>query len=173
MLEGLEVQAMTQEKGEHLERSESASSPEGSGQGGGRSAISETMTTTTIKDATIPSKGEARHLPPTAVEVVSTGATVVVGSQEYLIGRKLGKGGFGVVHEARLVQHQQRTEDQEGDPSCIVAMKFAGSIRAEGYINVDLKLKLAAMAVEAAAAAEARRLTHDEVTKWEGKVFLP
>eukprot|EP00971_Amphidinium_carterae_P085551 1692766-Amphidinium_carterae.1 len=47
----------------------------------------------------------------------------------------------------------------------------AGSIGAEGYIDVDLKL--AAMAVEAAAAAEARRVTHDEVTKWDGKVFLP
>eukprot|EP00971_Amphidinium_carterae_P063663 1259814-Amphidinium_carterae.1 len=57
------------------------------------------------------------------------------------------------------------------DPSCTLAVKLAGFIGAEGYLNVDLKL--AAMAVEAAAAAEARRVTRDEMTKWEGKVFLP
>eukprot|EP00971_Amphidinium_carterae_P073243 1448151-Amphidinium_carterae.1 len=60
------------------------------------------------------------------------------------------------------------------DPSCIVAMKLAGFIGAEGYLNHEnVDSKLAAMAIEAAAAAEARRLTRDEVTKWEGKVFLP
>eukprot|EP00971_Amphidinium_carterae_P225359 4469814-Amphidinium_carterae.1 len=107
--------------------------------------------------------GEARLLPPIAVEV-SPGTTIVVGSQEYFIGRKLGRGGFGDVHEARLVESHT-------DPSRSVALKLAGSIGAEGYLNVDLKL--AAMAVEASAAAEASRLTHDEVTKWEGKVFLP
>eukprot|EP00971_Amphidinium_carterae_P123678 2449502-Amphidinium_carterae.1 len=61
--------------------------------------------------------------------------------------------------------------DSHTDPSSTLAVKLAGSIGAEGYLHVDLKL--AAMAVEAAAAAEARRVTCDEVTKWEGKVFLP
>eukprot|EP00971_Amphidinium_carterae_P064259 1272555-Amphidinium_carterae.1 len=114
----------------------------------------------------------ARLLPGIAVEV-NAGSTIVVGSQEYLIARKLGGGGFGVVHEARLVGHQMPTaEDVEPhtDPSCTLAVKLAG-IGAEGYINVDFKL--AAMAVEAVAAAEARRVTCEEVTKWEGKVFLP
>eukprot|EP00971_Amphidinium_carterae_P244616 4856955-Amphidinium_carterae.1 len=82
---------------------------------------------------------------------------IVVGSQEYVIGRKLGRGAFGSVHEARLVQHPQQTEDDVGgvdmdtvdrephtDSSCTLAMKLAGSIRAESFINVDLKL--AAMA---------------------------
>eukprot|EP00971_Amphidinium_carterae_P000527 10796-Amphidinium_carterae.1 len=102
--------------------------------------------------------GEARLLPPIAVEV-NAGTTIVVGSQEYFIGRKLGRGGFGDVHEARLVESHT-------DPSCTLAVKLAGFIGAEGYINVDLKL--AAMAVEAAA-AEARRVTREEVMKWEGK----
>eukprot|EP00971_Amphidinium_carterae_P117053 2317964-Amphidinium_carterae.2 len=156
----------------------------GSGRGGGRliSAISKTLSMETIDfDATIAIRGEARLLPSTAV---SAGTTIVVGSQEYLIASKLGGGGFGDVHEARLVVHERPTGEEcvggvdvntpaepSIDPSCLVAVKLAGSIGAEGYLNVDLKL--AAMAVEAAAAAEVRRLTRDEVTKWEGKVFLP
>eukprot|EP00971_Amphidinium_carterae_P052098 1025780-Amphidinium_carterae.1 len=139
------------------------------GAGERRSAISDTMTMTTIKDATIPSKGEARLLPHTAFE--------------------LGGGAFGVVHEARRVDQRLPEEDVGGvdidtphrephtdsscrvaphsDPSCTLAVKLAGSIGAEGYTDVDLKL--AAMAVEAAAAAEARRITSNK----EGKVFLP
>eukprot|EP00971_Amphidinium_carterae_P030585 601419-Amphidinium_carterae.1 len=97
--------------------------------------------------------GEGRLLPPAAVEV-NPGTMIVVGSKEYLIGRKLGGGGFG---------------------SGLWTVKLSGSIGdgigADGYLNVDLKL--AAMAVEAAVAAEVRRATRDEVTKWEGKVFLP
>eukprot|EP00971_Amphidinium_carterae_P108797 2154216-Amphidinium_carterae.1 len=80
MLEGLEVQAMTEEEGEHLERRASASSPEGSGRGGRRSrSYSECMSTT--KNANIAIVGETQLLPHTAVEVVSTGTSVVVGSQ--------------------------------------------------------------------------------------------
>eukprot|EP00971_Amphidinium_carterae_P259455 5148157-Amphidinium_carterae.2 len=50
-------------------------------------------------------------------------------------------------------------------------MKLAGSIGAEGCFNVDRKL--AAMAVEASAAAEVRRVASNEVTLWEGRIFLP
>eukprot|EP00971_Amphidinium_carterae_P241711 4799382-Amphidinium_carterae.1 len=164
------LQAMAEEEGK------------GSGREGGRSRTS-LSSSWSLSTATIPSKGEARLLPPTAFEV-NAGTTIVLGSQEYVVGRKLGGGAFGVVHEARLVEHQRPTEDDVGgvdmdtphreprtDPGCTLAVKLAGFIGAEGYLNVDLKL--AAMAVEAAAAAEARRLTHEEVMKWEGKVFLP
>eukprot|EP00971_Amphidinium_carterae_P306828 6097545-Amphidinium_carterae.1 len=172
------------EDAEQVQRRASAASVEGAGRGGERTEItlsdSWSLSTATIKDATVTSMGEARRLPPTGVEV-DAGTTIEVGSQDYVIVGKLGGGGFGVVHEVRLVQ--RRTEEDAGgvgvdphrpppiDPSCNLAMKLAGSIGAEGYLNVDLKL--AAMAVEAAAAAEVRRLTRDKVTKWEGKVFLP
>eukprot|EP00971_Amphidinium_carterae_P330213 6463123-Amphidinium_carterae.1 len=97
------LQAMTKEAGK------------GSGRGDGRSrmTMSESWSLSTIEYATIPSKGEARLLPPTAVEV-NAGTTIVVGSQEYVIGRKLGGGGFGDVHEARLVGHQRPTAEVAG-----------------------------------------------------------
>eukprot|EP00971_Amphidinium_carterae_P067982 1345264-Amphidinium_carterae.1 len=107
---------------------------------------------------------------------------IVVGSQEYLIANELGVGGFGCVHAARLVEYQPKDvvfssvdmdspPEQRPDQSHLVAVKLSGSIGEDGYLNVDLKL--AAMAVEAAVAAEVRRATRDEGMKWEGKVFLP
>eukprot|EP00971_Amphidinium_carterae_P192090 3811138-Amphidinium_carterae.1 len=89
------LQAMTEEAGK------------GSVRGGDKrvaaSESSRPWTLDTVDYPTIPSKGEARLLPPTAVEV-NPGTTIMVGSQEYVIGRKLGGGAFGVVYEARLVK---------------------------------------------------------------------
>eukprot|EP00971_Amphidinium_carterae_P270919 5376296-Amphidinium_carterae.1 len=90
-------------------------------QGGAASESSDRpWTLNTVEYPTIPSYGEARLLPPTAVEV-NAWTTIVVGSQEYVIGRKLGGGGFGDVHEARLVESHT-------DPSRTLAVKLAGFI---------------------------------------------
>eukprot|EP00971_Amphidinium_carterae_P332976 6467428-Amphidinium_carterae.1 len=102
------------------------------------SESSRPWTLNTVEYPTIPSMEEARLLPPTAFEV-NAGTTIVVGSQEYVIGRKLGGGAFGVVHEARLVEHQRPTAEVAGgidmdtphrelhtDPSCTLAVKLAG-----------------------------------------------
>eukprot|EP00971_Amphidinium_carterae_P140291 2779431-Amphidinium_carterae.1 len=52
-----------------------------------------------------------------------------------------------------------------------MALKLVGGVGAAEFRGADTRL--AAVAVEAVAAAEVRSLTHDEVMRWQGKVFLP
>eukprot|EP00971_Amphidinium_carterae_P068987 1365736-Amphidinium_carterae.1 len=52
-----------------------------------------------------------------------------------------------------------------------MALKLVGGVGAQESRGVDTKL--AAIAVEAVAAAEVRRMAQNEVMRWQGRVFLP
>eukprot|EP00971_Amphidinium_carterae_P176686 3503227-Amphidinium_carterae.1 len=52
-----------------------------------------------------------------------------------------------------------------------MALKLVGGAGAAEFRGADTRL--ACVAVEAVAAAAVRRLAHDEVIRWQGRVFLP
>eukprot|EP00971_Amphidinium_carterae_P021938 432900-Amphidinium_carterae.1 len=106
------------------------------------------------------------------------GAVVVVNSKQYVLGESLGDGAGGFVFVATLKReiadvHAAGDEESDGhaiDPDS-KALKLVG-----GGGNAEIRgadTRLAAVAVEAVAAAEVRRMAHDEVMRWQGKVFLP
>eukprot|EP00971_Amphidinium_carterae_P295143 5860856-Amphidinium_carterae.1 len=61
-------------------------------------------------------------------------------------------------------------ESDSHDPDSM-ALKLVGGGGDADFRGADTKL--AAVAVEAVAAAEVNRMVHDEVMRWQGKVFLP
>eukprot|EP00971_Amphidinium_carterae_P111518 2208323-Amphidinium_carterae.1 len=52
-----------------------------------------------------------------------------------------------------------------------MALKLVGGGGFVEFRGADMRL--AAVAVEAVAAAEVRSIAHNEVMRWEGRVFLP
>eukprot|EP00971_Amphidinium_carterae_P152409 3020309-Amphidinium_carterae.1 len=55
-----------------------------------------------------------------------------------------------------------------------MALKLVGGPGGVGAAELrGVDTRLACVAVEAVAAAEVQRLAHNEVMRWEGKVFLP
>eukprot|EP00971_Amphidinium_carterae_P032689 643911-Amphidinium_carterae.1 len=104
----------------------------------------------TLSTAIAMTAGELRRLLES--REVEVGTAIAVGSKEYVIGGKLGKGGFGSVHQAiekKPVAQADDALDVDIAPNphpYPLAVKLVGSIGARGYRNEDLKL--AAMAVE-------------------------
>eukprot|EP00971_Amphidinium_carterae_P265591 5268800-Amphidinium_carterae.1 len=117
--------------------------------------------------------GKQTHLPSLEDQA---GAVVVVGSREYVLGKRLGQGAGGSVFAATLQRevahaHAAGGEESDGHDPEPMALKLVGGVGNAEFRGVDRGL--AAVAVEAVAAAEVRRMAHDEVTRWEGRLFLP
>eukprot|EP00971_Amphidinium_carterae_P129720 2569593-Amphidinium_carterae.1 len=105
-----------------------------------------------------------------------TGAVVVVDSKRYVLGKILGQGAGGSVFAATLQRevadvHVAGDELSDSHDPEWMALKLVGGVGSAEFRGVDTRL--AAVAVEAVAAAEVRRMAHNEVTRWEGRVFLP
>eukprot|EP00971_Amphidinium_carterae_P164258 3256415-Amphidinium_carterae.1 len=103
------------------------------------------------------------------------GVVLVVDSKEYVLGERLGHGGGGSVYAATLKREAAHVhaataagdgESDSHDPDS-KALKLAGGDGDADFRGADTSL--AAVAVEAVAAAEVRKLTHSEVMKWQGR----
>eukprot|EP00971_Amphidinium_carterae_P319887 6358372-Amphidinium_carterae.1 len=113
---------------------------------------------------------------PLPAPALTVGAVVSVASKHYEIGKKLGRGAGGCVYGAtpRCEAADKGGRLGQGGGPDSVALKLAGGgseLAAVGVRSRDTKL--AAMAVEAFAAAEVRRMGEDEGRRWEGRIFLP
>eukprot|EP00971_Amphidinium_carterae_P219613 4360265-Amphidinium_carterae.1 len=111
---------------------------------------------------------------PLPVPEVTAGVVVSVASKRYEIGEKLGRGAGGSVHRANPRPEAADISGRlgQGDGPDSVALKLAGGGGgAVGFRPMDTQL--AALAVEAVAAAEVRRMAEDEAKRWEGRIFLP
>eukprot|EP00971_Amphidinium_carterae_P314599 6253153-Amphidinium_carterae.1 len=105
---------------------------------------------------------------------VTVGAVVSVASQCYEIREKLGHGAGGSVHRAtpRCATANKDGRLGKGGGPDSVALKLAeGKSQSRSFRPMDAQL--AAMAVEAVAAAEMRRMAEDQINKWEGRIFIP
>eukprot|EP00971_Amphidinium_carterae_P048201 949340-Amphidinium_carterae.1 len=113
---------------------------------------------------------------PLPAPEVTEGAVVSVASKHYEIGKKLGHGAGGCVHRATSTceaADKSGRLGQGGGPDS-VALKLAGGGSKLAAVGVRPRdTTLAAMAVEAVAAAEVRRTGEDEAKRWEGRIFLP
>eukprot|EP00971_Amphidinium_carterae_P170695 3382915-Amphidinium_carterae.1 len=110
---------------------------------------------------------------PLPAPEVTVGAVVSVASKRYEVGEKLGHGAGGSVYRAsprREAADMCARLSQGGGPDS-VALKLAGGGSNLAFRPKDTKL--AAIAVEAVAAAEVRRMAEDEAKRWEGRIFLP
>eukprot|EP00971_Amphidinium_carterae_P301611 5992324-Amphidinium_carterae.1 len=139
--------------------------PTGTGSRADASEISETLVSTSSSTQL-----------PLPVPELTVGAVVSVASKHYEINEKLGCGAGGSVHQAFL--RREAADDGgrhgKGGGPASVALKLAGGgseLAAVGFRPMDTRL--AAIAVEAVAAAEVRRMAEDEVKRWEGRIFLP
>eukprot|EP00971_Amphidinium_carterae_P198063 3931167-Amphidinium_carterae.1 len=107
------------------------------------------------------------------------GAVVVMRSKQYVLGERLGRGAGGSVFAATLKReaadvHEVTAggfEDSASHDAESMALKLVGGAGNAESRGADTRL--AFVAVEAVAAAEVRRLAHDEVKRWQGRVFLP
>eukprot|EP00971_Amphidinium_carterae_P319749 6355346-Amphidinium_carterae.1 len=87
---------------------------------------------------------------------------MVVASKQYVLGEILGRGGGGSVFAATVKSNVCAAGDEHCDSHVqeLMALKLVG-----GAGNAELRgldTRLAAVAVEAVAAAEVRRLAHNE-----------
>eukprot|EP00971_Amphidinium_carterae_P240072 4766463-Amphidinium_carterae.1 len=107
------------------------------------------------------------------------GAVLVVDSKQYVLGERLGHGAGGSVFAATLkreaVDVREVTdggleESDSHDPESM-ALKLVGVIDNAEFRGADRRL--AAVAVEAVTAAVVRCMAHDDVMRWQGRVFLP
>eukprot|EP00971_Amphidinium_carterae_P216971 4307220-Amphidinium_carterae.1 len=103
------------------------------------------------------------------------GAVVVVNSKQYVLGQRLGKGGGGSVFAATL-KHKGRgcaccCDEEYSHDQEFMALKLVGGVGDAERRGADTRL--AFVAVEAVAAAEVCTMAHNEVMRWQGRVFLP
>eukprot|EP00971_Amphidinium_carterae_P197733 3924486-Amphidinium_carterae.1 len=99
-----------------------------------------------------------------------TGAVVVVDSKPYVLGESLGRGGGGSVFAATLKRavadvHAAGDEGIASRDAESMALKLVGGVDNAEFRGADTRL--AAVAVEAVAAAEVQRLAQNEVMRWQ------
>eukprot|EP00971_Amphidinium_carterae_P037553 738333-Amphidinium_carterae.1 len=104
------------------------------------------------------------------------GAVVVVDSKQYVLGERLGHGAGGSVFAATLKReaadvHAVGDAGSDSHDLDSQALKLVGGVGNAEFRGADTRL--AAVAVEAVAAAELHRMAQNEVVRWEGRVFLP
>eukprot|EP00971_Amphidinium_carterae_P164134 3253947-Amphidinium_carterae.1 len=97
-------------------------------------------------------------------------------SKQYVLGERLGRGAGGSVFAATL--KREAADDGAGFPESdshdpeSMALKLVGGVDNAEFRGADRSL--AAVAVEAVAAAEVRSMAlNEEVMRWQGRVFLP
>eukprot|EP00971_Amphidinium_carterae_P262960 5216834-Amphidinium_carterae.1 len=111
----------------------------------------------------------AEHTPLPSPED-EAGSVVVMDSKHYVLGEKLGRGAGGSVFAAMLKREAAEgyaagdEKSDSHDPESM-ALKLVGGVGDAEFRGADRTLAFAA--VEAVAAAEVRRLAHDEVMRWE------
>eukprot|EP00971_Amphidinium_carterae_P215411 4275343-Amphidinium_carterae.1 len=104
------------------------------------------------------------------------GAVVLVDSKRYVLGERLGTGGGGSVFAATLKRehvdvheaadvHVAVDEESDSHDPVSMALKLVGGVGNAELRGVDTRL--ACVAVEAVAAAEVRRMAHNEVMRWQ------
>eukprot|EP00971_Amphidinium_carterae_P144831 2869555-Amphidinium_carterae.1 len=90
------------------------------------------------------------------------------------ISEEKGCGAGGSVHRATPKREAADTGAglaAAGGPDSVEFNLVGGELEFASFRAVDTQL--AALAVEAVAAAEVRRMAEDEAKRWEGRIFLP
>eukprot|EP00971_Amphidinium_carterae_P210108 4168286-Amphidinium_carterae.1 len=98
------------------------------------------------------------------------GALVVVDSKQYVLGERLGCGAGGSVFAATLMQeaaeaHAAKNEKSGSHGPDSMALKLVAGGGDVEFRGADTRLGF--VAVEAVAAAEVRRIAHNEVMRWQ------